>query len=74
MTRNPHHRVELTEQLYRVAAARAGIELLLIHGVRITADPDFTAAWIYVGRKHRHGHPGIRHATDGDTPRATVTG
>ncbi|MGH3549721.1 MAG: hypothetical protein ACRDQU_16765 [Pseudonocardiaceae bacterium] len=47
--------MELTEQLYQVAAAPAGIDLLLVRRVPITTDPDFTAVWIYVGRKHRHG-------------------
>lgn len=45
-------RVELTEQLYRVAAARAGVSLLLLK--RITsADPDFPAVWTYVGQSRR---------------------
>ncbi|MGH3920366.1 MAG: class I SAM-dependent methyltransferase [Pseudonocardiaceae bacterium] len=55
VARNPHQGVELTDQLYQVAAAHAGIDLLLVHRVPITADPDFTAVWTYVGRKHRHG-------------------
>ena len=71
---DPGQRVELTEQLYRVAAAHAAIDLLLIHQVRITADPDFTAVWTYVGRKHRDGHRRSRHVTDGDTHDATAAG
>jgi hypothetical protein len=47
--RHPRGRVELTEQLYRSAAARAGVRLVLLN--RITsADSDFPAVWIYVGR------------------------
>lgn len=74
VARDSQHRVELTEQRYRVAAAHAGIDLLLIHRVRITADPDFTAVWTYIGRKHRDGHRRSRHATDGDPRHVTTTG
>lgn len=49
VARNPRGRVELTEHLYRSAAAHAGVRLMLLN--RITsADPDFPAVWIYVGR------------------------
>ncbi|MGH3719156.1 MAG: class I SAM-dependent methyltransferase [Pseudonocardiaceae bacterium] len=54
VARNPHQRVELTKQLYQVAATHAGIDLLLAHRVPITADRDFAAVWTYVGRKRRH--------------------
>jgi hypothetical protein len=74
VARNPDQRVELTEQLYRVAAAHAAMDLLLIRRVSITADPDFTAVWTYVGRKHRDGHRRSRHATDGDPRRDTAPG
>ncbi|MGH3939939.1 MAG: class I SAM-dependent methyltransferase [Pseudonocardiaceae bacterium] len=73
VARNPDQRVELTEQVYRVAAAHVGIDLLLIHRVRITADPDFTAVWTYVGRKHHHGHR-RSHAIDGGPCCATTAG
>ncbi len=71
VARNPYQRVELTERLYQAASARAGIELLLTRRVPITADPDFTAVWIYIGRKHRHEHRGARHSVS-DTCRATA--
>jgi hypothetical protein len=70
--RNPHRRVELTERLYQIAAARAGIELLVIRRVPIMADLDFTAVWIYTGRKHSHEHRGA-HAVRG-IHRATAAG
>lgn len=41
-------RVELTGRLYREAATRAGVHLLVLHRV-CSADPDFPAVWIYVG-------------------------
>ncbi len=71
--RNLHQRVELTERLYQIAAARAGIELLVIRRVPIVADLDFTAVWTYIGRKHRHGHRGAHHAVSG-IRRATAAG
>lgn len=73
VARNPCQRVELTEQLYRSAAVRAGIDLLLARRVPIIGDPDFTDVWTYIGRKHRHGHRGARHAVS-DTNRATSAG
>lgn len=48
VARDPGGRVELSEQLYRDAAARAGVHLLLLHRIA-SADPDFPAVWIYVG-------------------------
>lgn len=49
---DPSGRVELTEQLYRDAAARAHVDLLLLS--RITsADPHFPAVWTYVGQTRR---------------------
>ncbi len=73
VARNPYQRVELTEKLYQAAAALAGIELLLTRQMPITADPDFATVWTYIGRKHRYGHRGARHAVS-DTRRTTVTG
>jgi hypothetical protein len=43
-------RVALDEPLYRQAAARTGIHLQLIQRLP-SADPDFPAVWIYIGRK-----------------------
>lgn len=63
--RNHHQRVKLTERQYHIAAARAGIELLLIRPVPIMADLDFAAVWTYIGRKYRHGHRGAHHAVSG---------
>jgi hypothetical protein len=71
VARNPYRRVELTERFYQVASAHTGIDLLLTRRVPITADPDFTAVWTYIGRKHRHGHRGARHAVS-DTCRTTA--
>lgn len=48
VTRHQQGRVELGERLYRAAAARAGVHLLLLHQIA-SADPDFPAVWIYVG-------------------------
>ncbi|MGH3899727.1 MAG: class I SAM-dependent methyltransferase [Pseudonocardiaceae bacterium] len=49
VARHPRGRVELTEQLYRTAAARAEVHLLLLKRIEI-ADPEFPAVWTYVGR------------------------
>ncbi|MGH3564862.1 MAG: class I SAM-dependent methyltransferase [Pseudonocardia sp.] len=49
VTRNPRGRVALTEQLYRSAAAHAGMRLTLLNRVT-SSDPDFPAVWTYVGR------------------------
>lgn len=49
VARHPRGRVELTEQQYRTAAARAGVQLLLLKRIEIP-DPDFPAVWIYVGQ------------------------
>lgn len=57
--RDPHGRVELSEQLYHDAATSAGVRLLLLHRIP-SADPEFPALWTYVGQ---HGG---RHAR---TPR-----
>lgn len=48
VARHPQGRVELSEHLYRDAAARAGVHLLLLHQIT-SADPDFPAVWIYLG-------------------------
>ncbi len=52
VARDPVGRVELTESLYRRAAARAGIDLLLTLRVR-SADSDFPAVFTYLGRKRQ---------------------
>jgi len=52
VTRHPRGRVALTEQLYRVAATRAGAHLLLLNQIK-SADPDFPTVWIYVGTTRR---------------------
>lgn len=44
-----HGRVALNERLYRDAADRAGVRLLLLRRIP-SADPDFPAVWIYVGQ------------------------
>jgi hypothetical protein len=49
VARNQPSRVELTERLYREAATRAGVHLLLLHRVS-SADPDFPTVWIYIGQ------------------------
>lgn len=49
VARDPHGRVELTQQLYQNAATRAGVHLLLLKRITI-ADPEFRAVWTYVGR------------------------
>jgi SAM-dependent methyltransferase len=50
--RHQHGRVELGERLYRDAADRAGVHLLLLHRIAST-DPDFPAVWMYVGKTRR---------------------
>lgn len=52
VARDPRGRVELTEQLYREAAAHAGVNLLLLYRTP-SADPDFPAVWTYVGQTRR---------------------
>lgn len=52
IARDATGRVELTEQLYRNAAARAGVHLLLLHRIP-SADPEFPAVWTYVGQTRR---------------------
>ncbi|MGH3938467.1 MAG: hypothetical protein ACRDTG_07485 [Pseudonocardiaceae bacterium] len=52
VARRPHGRVELTEKLYRAAAARAEVHLLLLKRIEIP-DPDFPAVWTYVGQTRR---------------------
>ena len=52
VARHPCGRVELTEQLYRIAATRAGVHLLLLNRIA-SADPDFPAVWTYVGQTRR---------------------
>jgi SAM-dependent methyltransferase len=49
VARNPRGRVELTQRLYRNAAASAGVKLLLLKRITI-ADPEFPAVWTYIGR------------------------
>ena len=49
VARDPHGRVELTQQLYQNAATRAGVHLLLLKRITIP-DPEFPAVWTYVGR------------------------
>jgi SAM-dependent methyltransferase len=58
VARDPSGRVELSEQLYRHAATRAGLRLLLLHRIA-SADPDFPAVWTYVG----HTTPETRRTT-----------
>jgi len=48
----PGTRVRLGADLYRQAAAATGIHLHTLTQVPVHADPDFTAVWIYTGRKH----------------------
>ncbi|PKW14493.1 class I SAM-dependent methyltransferase [Saccharopolyspora spinosa] len=50
VARHAPSRVELTRQLYTTAATRAGVHLLLLKRIP-SPDPDFTAVWIYIGRK-----------------------
>ncbi|SHG79730.1 methyltransferase domain-containing protein [Streptoalloteichus hindustanus] len=52
VARDSRGRVELTEQLYRNAATRAGVNLLLLKKIT-SADPDFPAVWIYLGQTRR---------------------
>ena len=52
VARHPRGCVELTEQLYRTAATRAGVHLLLLNRIA-SADPDFPAVWTYVGQTRR---------------------
>lgn len=49
VARDPRGRVELTQRLYRNAATRAGVHLLLLKRIP-SADPEFPAVWTYVGR------------------------
>lgn len=52
VARDGRGRVELTERLYREAAARAGVRLLLLRQIP-SADPEFPAVWTYVGQTRR---------------------
>jgi hypothetical protein len=49
VARHPRGRVELTEHLYRSAAARAGVHLIRLNRIA-SADPGFPAVWTYVGK------------------------
>lgn len=51
VTRQPAARVRLTERLFHDAADRTCLRLDQLTHVPITADPDFSAVWIYLGRK-----------------------
>ena len=46
---SPGGRVDLSAELYRAAADRAGVQLLLLHRIA-SADPDFPAVWTYIGQ------------------------
>jgi hypothetical protein len=52
VARESRGRVELTERLYRDAATRTGVQLLLLNRIS-SADPDFPTVWIYVGQMRR---------------------
>lgn len=52
VARHPAGRVALTEPLYRAAASRVGVHLLLLNQIP-SADPDFPAVWTYVGQTRR---------------------